>query len=289
MREIGTPGATSWVVPCRPPFAAVRVGRSADGGTISFVVKIPAIRGVIERRLLVNYRVDPEALDFVVPEPFRPLLIDGVGIAGICLIRLGHLRPAMLPGRWGASSENGAHRVAVLLPDGSEGVYIPRRDTNSRLNTLLGGRLFPGLHHHARFTTFESDERIEVEMTSDDGAASVAVAGRPTSELPAGSVFGSVKTASSFFERGSLGYSDTRDPTRYDALELRTSNWRVTPLEVDHVSSSFFEDRERFPPGTVEFDNALVMRDVDHEWHARDTLYCSGIPETASTDADQIE
>jgi len=80
-------------------------------------------------------------------------------------------------------------------------------------------------------------------MKSDDGATRAEVAGRPAIALQSGSVFGSVETASSFFERGSLGYSDTTDPSKYDGLELRTDHLEVTPLEVDHVFSSFFEDR----------------------------------------------
>lgn len=200
-------------------------------------------------------------------------------MAGICLIRLTQIRPAVLPGALGFTSENGAHRIAVRLPDGEQAVYIPRRDTGSRLNSLLGGRLFPGFHHDAEFVTHETDDRIEVRLRSDDGDTRVEVVGRPSTTLQTGSVFPDTNAASRFFERGSVGYSVTHDPNEFDALELRTRNWSVTPFEVDHVSSSFFEDGSRFPLGSVEFDNALLMRDIDHEWHARDSLYCAGVPE----------
>jgi hypothetical protein len=54
---------------------------------------IPTLEGTIDRRLLVNYRVDPDYLQRLLPGPFRPKLIHGMGIAGICLIRLKQLRP----------------------------------------------------------------------------------------------------------------------------------------------------------------------------------------------------
>jgi len=38
------------------------------------------------------------------------------------------------------------------------------------------------------------------------------------------------------------------------------------------VESSFFEDRALFPPGSVEFDCALLMRGIEHEWHGRGWL-----------------
>lgn len=72
----------------------------------------PRVRAMLERRILVNYRIEPDALETVVPAPFRPVLIDGHGIAGICLIRLGRIRPAGFPAAW-LSSENAAHRIAV--------------------------------------------------------------------------------------------------------------------------------------------------------------------------------
>src|SRR5436853_2815889 len=132
----------------------------------------PVIQGIIARRLLVNYRVDPDLIARLLPAPFRPKLVQGAAIAGICLIRLQGIRPRGTPARLGITSENAAHRIAVVWHDHGqlrEGVYIPRRDTNSRLNTLVGGRLFPGRHHHALFTTTETDTTMSVALTSDDG------------------------------------------------------------------------------------------------------------------------
>ena len=142
---------------------------------------LPVIRGLIDRRILVNYRVRPEALCRVLPEPFRPLLVGGMGMAGICLIRLTHVRPRLVPGWLGLGSENAAHRIAVEWDcDGErrEGVYIPRRDTSSRLNRLIGGRLFPGFHHLAKFDVRESDGRYQIALDSDDGRTHLAIDAR---------------------------------------------------------------------------------------------------------------
>src|SRR6201997_2099537 len=104
-------------------------------------MRIPTMRGVIDRRILVNYRVDAAVLAKLLPAPFRPKLVGGFGVAGICLIRLKHIRPRFLPAWLGLSSENAAHRIAVEWEQGGqtrEGVFIPRRDTSSRLNALAG-------------------------------------------------------------------------------------------------------------------------------------------------------
>jgi hypothetical protein len=60
-------------------------------------MQIPTIRGTIGRRVLVNFRVDPHVLSTILPVPFRPQLVAGFGIAGICLIRLKRIRPKHFP------------------------------------------------------------------------------------------------------------------------------------------------------------------------------------------------
>jgi hypothetical protein len=237
-------------------------------------MRIPVIRGLIDRRILVNYRVDPAFLKKLLPQPFRPKLVNDIGIAGICLIRLTEMRPSGFPGAVGISSENAAHRIAVEWDERGklrEGVYIPRRDTSSRLNTFLGGRVFPVIQHHASFNINEGGGQYRIIIASDDGSTRVSVEAEIASALCEGSVFGSLDAASAFFEKGAVGYSPS-DSTELNGIELRSFNWKIEPLRVSRVESSFFEDRQVFPPGTVEFDCALLMREIAHEWHAQQSL-----------------
>ncbi len=238
-------------------------------------MQIPIIRGIIDRRILVNFQVAPEVLATNLPKPFRPKVVSGKGMAGVCLIRLKAIRPRFLPALLGISSENAAHRIAVEWDEGGqtkEGVFIPRRDTSSRLNTLLGGTVFPGLHHHAAFNVCEHGDRYRITLNSDDGQTHLLIDGHLAHDLPRSSVFGSLQTASCFFENGSLGYSVTTQPGQFDGLELHSSNWQVQPFAVDNFASSFFEDGAKFPPGSVKFDSALLMRRIAHEWHDRGRL-----------------
>jgi len=241
-------------------------------------MRLPAISGIIDRRILANYRVDPACMSVALPAPFRPQIVNGYAIGGICLIRLKRVRPKIFPFPWGISSENAAHRIAVEWEsDGQtmQGVYIPRRDTDSMLNSLAGGRIFPGIHHHATFTVAEKDDHYSVTMASDDGVANVHVAGSVAPATSDSSIFDSVESASNFFETGSLGYSNTNTAGKFDGLELQCENWHVESLKIDAISSSYFEDQSRFPRGSVKFDCALLMRNIVHEWHGRPDLCCS--------------
>jgi len=241
-------------------------------------MRLPAISGIIDRRILANYRIDPQCMAAALPQPFRPQLLGEWAIGGICLIRMKRVRPKFLTIPWGLGSENAAHRIAVEWDANGgtkHGVYIPRRDTNSRLNSWAGGKVFPGIYHHAGFNVLESRNHYSVTMESDDGIANVHVSGAVAPTLPATSVFNSIHDASNFFEQGSLGYSDTKTIGKYDGLELHCHNWHVDSLDVDSIHSSYFEDSSRFPPGSVEFDCALLMRHIVHEWHGRPNLCCS--------------
>jgi hypothetical protein len=104
-------------------------------------------------------------------------------------------------------------------------------------------------------------------MLGTDGT-SIDVVGTDAEMLPATSAFRSVAETSSFFEAGSLGYSPGRDDTRIEGFHLETERWRVRPFSVASLRTSFYEDPARFSPGAVQFDHALVMRELDARWRA---------------------
>jgi hypothetical protein len=109
-------------------------------------MRIPTIKGIIDRRMLVNFRIDAEIAKTIVPAPFSPKIYKGMAIAGICLIRLKQIRIKGLPAFFGVRSENGAHCIAVeWQEDGQikDGVYIPRGIAHLYLTTLQVGGCFP--------------------------------------------------------------------------------------------------------------------------------------------------
>jgi hypothetical protein len=232
---------------------------------------LPTMRGTIDRRMLVNFRVKPEQIAPLLPSLFRPKLMEGWAMAGICLIRLKDIRPKGLGAAFGVSSENAAHRIAVEWDDNGvtqQGVFIPRRDTSSTLQSLVGGRIFPGLHHPADFVVNENGHDYRLDMRSRDDATHVQLHARRVKALPAGSLFDSLDAASEFFARGSAGYSPSDKANCCDGLELFTEGWQVEPMEVLAVESSFFDNRALFPTGTIAFDCALLMRNIHHEWRS---------------------
>ena len=111
----------------------------------------------------------------------------------------------------------------------------------------------------------------------------ISFAGHVTEQLPSASIFPSLDAAAGFFSLGATGYSAAYADGHYHGMELHSLDWTVSPLIIDEARSCFFDDRERFPAGSVEQDCALLMRGIEHEWHSRPDLYLSSARSSLTT------
>lgn len=233
------------------------------------------IEGVIDRRILVNFRMDPSAVQALLPKPFRPRLVKGYALGGICMIRFKKMRPAGFPELVGTSSENGTHRFCVEWDEDGvvrTGIYVRQRFTSSRLHEFGGDKVFPGKLTFAEFIVSEGDGRYSVGFRSKDGESSDVIV-KETAEFPKSSIFASIEEASTDFRKDEIGYSPD-DGGGYKGVKLNTTNWKVAPLEVESFNSSLFSNKEVFPEGTIAVDHALFMRDVEHSWQDVETICC---------------
>lgn len=239
---------------------------------------LPTLEGVIARRVLLNFSVDPDVLS--IPGPLEPSLVRGRAVAGICLIRLEHLRPKHFPRSVGVSSENMAHRVAVQWPDREgreEGVYVWRRETDRAFVTALGGRVFPGVHGRATFDVTERYGELHYRVAAADGEADIDLRVREVDTWQPSDLFDDLDDVADFFARGDRGFSSAIRGDRLEGLQLRSLKWEMTPLQVESVRAAFFES---LPSGSARLDGAVLMRGIPHEWHE-----LRHVPELAGLDA----
>ena len=222
----------------------------------------------IERRLLINYRVDPEVITRLLPAPFMPRLVDGQAMAGICLLHLRQARPAGLPAQLGIETQGVAHRIAVKWPsaDGTmvDGVFIPRRDSGSWMVATAAGKSLAT--RRADFAIMETNDAFDIAMTSRDGGGSLHVIGRVIGDFT-DSALGSLDDALTFFRNGGPGFSPAPHG-RFSGIDLKAASWHFDPLEVTDMKSSWFDDAGRFPTNSVIFDSGLVMRRTLSQWRS---------------------
>jgi uncharacterized protein YqjF (DUF2071 family) len=231
---------------------------------------LPVLEGTIARRILLNFRIRPEALEKLLPDSVEAEAHNGWAIAGVCLIRLEKLRPKGLPGGVGISSENMAHRISIryMSKDGMKpGVFIWRRETDRKMVQLLGGRAFPGVHHGATFDVDENPAGISMDVRSDDGKTDIAFSANYLPSWQPTPAFATFEEVSGFFRQGDCGFSCSLRGDKLEGIQLRMLRWEMTPLDVQLKRAAFYFDTSRFPSGSVEFDCGLAMRGLPHEWH----------------------
>ncbi len=224
----------------------------------------------IERRLLVNYRIAPGHVAPLLPAPFRPQLVRGHAVGGVCFIRLAQIRTPKIPKALGITTENVAHRFAVEWDDSDgthAGVYIPRRDTDSWITLAAGGRFFPGSHHLARFRVHEPGDEVRIKMESHDGRVKLGVDAVPTDRFQS-KLFTSFDEVVGFFRDAALGFSTKFGGDCLEGVRLDSASWSAHPMKVERMTSSLFEDTALFPAGTCSLDSALVMRNLPARWEA---------------------
>jgi hypothetical protein len=195
---------------------------------------------------------------------------------GSVLFRLGLLANAELVEKIKAAEDQ--KFWGLKLPAGEIGLDWDRIIGRSR---DVAGKLNKGiefLFKKNKITHIVGNAKIvkaENLMTAPPGGKTkVTVSGSVCDRLPENSVFESLSVASVFFRAGSLGYSATQAPGRFDGMELCCHRWNVESMQIDNIESSFFGDQSRFPAGTIEFDCALLMRQIEHEWRGREDLCC---------------
>lgn len=234
--------------------------------TMTPVLPLGTARSIIRRRLLVNYAADPQAIAAILPKELEPDVLNDKAMAGMCLLSMTNMRVAGAPRQLGTKAENIAHRFAVRWNDDSGehvGVYISRRDTNSRIVHLLGGRIFPGPHQLAEISTAESPERLSISVRSHDGM-SVDVSARPVDQFVSTTLFEGFAAASDYFEAGSVGFSPSRTGNKLEGVRLDAAEWHMQPVAIDAAHSTLLE--ELLPRDSFELDSGLLMTDLPAIW-----------------------
>lgn len=227
----------------------------------------PAIRGVITRRILVNYRVDLGTLDTVLPDAFRGRGVreSGKGIGSVCFTRIEHARPRFAPKAVGVSVETATHRISAEreTDTGTEDcVYVPRRDVSSRLCAAMGESALPTELNCGDFRVEERNGVCRIRVDCGDEFAGVEVHETDRDEIDEGSLFDSLVSASRFFCEAGVRYSPSGN--RFESVELCPRKWEMQPVDVVESASSFFERLEG-----AELDSALRMEGIEHEWRPR--------------------
>lgn len=221
------------------------------------------VQGLCSRRIILNWRVNPDGLQKILPAPF------------ICIIELEEMRPKGMPAFVGMRSINAAPRIAVEWPHEDsfeQGVYIPHRYTSAKWNTVVSKlRFFPTASGAGDIEVEESEDgRISAHAVAPDGMR-LSFSGQAAGALDENSIFKSTQEASDFLKAAQVAYSpkEIRESSdiglEFDAIKLKTYEWQASALSKNEAECTFISDN--FKGDEANFDSALIMRGIGHEWH----------------------
>ena len=219
-------------------------------------MRFAPVRGVIERRLLVIYRLDPKVAKEVLPPPWQARLIGGYAVAGIALAHLGRLRPAGLPPVAGLARESVTHGIAVEWESSRSlhtGVFVTHHDS-------AGAGRGRRLCRASRFTVDERTDGLRVAYTGRDRTVRVDIDVDLVASLAGSALFADVYAATRFLQLDGAGGAAWAPPAK--AIRLCAGDRSVGAARVLSTSSTVFADTSVFPPGSVHLDSALLMRDL---------------------------
>ena len=146
------------------------VGACFPGGTTfechAYGMARRAIEGVIARRLLVNYRVDPEVAQRLLPPPFRPQLVNDQAVAGICLLRMTHL-----PGKRRLLRDQRARPIRRAPARDERMDSSAGQSPHRSLELFRRRRSVPGRHRDTRLHASHAPRPRDLDPTSPDTRA----------------------------------------------------------------------------------------------------------------------
>ena len=238
---------------------------------------LPAVRARMRERFIVNMRVPPHALATELPGSLEPQGVNGWGIISFCLLDLRRLTIAPLPAVVGPRSVSCAVRAAVLDEAGAPSVFVPARQTSSRLGAWFTRRGFSAPH-----------ELVEIDVAShQDGGTELRVTDRGVTAIDAwlrphtavqSEAFDSLDAFARFLAMGERSYGRSRHDGKLTVLDLHKADAVYEPLSIERIDGPFVD---HWQSAGGELDSAFRTTNARYEWK-----YYGLIPDGGPPDVD---
>lgn len=232
------------------------------GDVSSSEPSIGDIVGTIRRRLLVNAWADPDEVESHLPTGLRPHVGSTGGvIVGCCMIEIADIRPWPLPAAAGVDVRAAAHRISVDVgPESAPrtAVYVPGRNTDSKLTIAAGGRVFPGVHKSARVSVKDETDELSWSISnySNGGSAfDITTTADLSNAAPASSEVAEIVIGTT------LGLSPGHRTTTLEAVQMVTATSDAEIVVLADLESSFIGGF-----ASAEETDTLLMTDVGVIW-----------------------
>ena len=235
------------------------------------------LNGVVTRRFLVSYPVQPAALSRFLPPNAELSTWQQLAWVSACFVNLRHLRPSLVPTPVGIELNYLIHRTRarILYPDGvrRESVLVLEANINSRIFANVGHRL-PGVRFQARdIRLCETPDYWRVQMEDDAGVLlyQADIAKDSVGEkLPSSSRFPDLAAADSFLLNVSYGVEWCAQAKSVRMLAETHDAWHTLAGSCTTHHNAFLDSLDA---AATEADHVITMTNIPHYFAFRGIEY----------------
>jgi hypothetical protein len=224
----------------------------------------------------VNFRVDPQELRPLIPDPFDLDLYAGAGFVSLLASRLKDFGMGKLPGVARTNFYQATYRAHVTYTDfrgrTTRGCFFLRSETNSALMSLSANMLPEFRAHHCATSSILMARQAEhliltVDPPGDPAGKVVLVldTGHPRATMPGSSSFPSIQAAREFLVDITASFSYQRETDEVYILGIDRGEWDIRIMDpVDHYLGYF--NHGPFYSSASQLDSVFYFTDVAYRW-----------------------
>ena len=239
--------------------------------------------GVVRRRFLVSYAVEPSLLSTRVPPGAELSTHNGFAWVSACFVELAGMRPSFVPKGLGSRFRYLIHRTRarLLYPDGvlRESVLVLEANMNKPFLALLG-RVTTGVNFRVReIDLVEGDDGWELSMAANGSVLYRASIPRLSigESLPENSMFQNTSDADRFLLGVSYGGEWDKPKGRLRLLAETHDPWTAFAGACD---TKRFDFLEKLGASSLQADHVVTMTNIPHYFALRGFDVQCGSPDT---------
>jgi uncharacterized protein YqjF (DUF2071 family) len=228
------------------------------------------MRTMFRRCLLVNFAVDPDATQRLLPRHIEPDLYRGHAYLSVVIAHMERMRPAFVPKVLGITYNQIVYRVVVRCGE-ERGVHFLRSDADSPVMTALGNAFSFFRFHRSAIELRERDGVLDLDVATNSAVSGDIHAtysiGEARDVLPTTSAFADLRTAQSWLVELFAAFAYTPGRPTIDVVHIRRGDWNIHVVDDLRGQYDFLMSGQPFGPDTAHLDSIFLVGDVPYHWH----------------------
>lgn len=232
------------------------------------------MKTLFKRCFLVNFAIDPNVIQSLLPAPLVPDLYRDRAFLSIVIADMEQMRPAFLPSVFGITYNQVVYRVMVRC-QGERGVYFIRSDADNRFMCMMGNLMTFFKFHHSSMSFKTEGGNIHFDLMAgknhEADIHAVFETGRASHTMPATSRFKTVEEAQPFIVEQYAAYA-VPQPNVITRVRIQRSAWDIKVVNDLRSEYQFMQIYAPFSPANTQLDSIFYVENIPYYWYTLEKL-----------------